>query len=160
MDVWLSVSGTYGNHFSLYSQHDEDYMIEYRILSLISSGIAILLFISLLFVPEPIFILFGIGGNESAYFIARRAAMLFLMLAVIAYFSRHAQHTDTRQSILLGLTLSMFGLAMLGTFEFVRGFAGVGIFLAVGAELFLAVSYGSIWLLNRKCLPTRFSRDE
>ncbi len=94
--------------------------------------------------------LFEIDGNESAYFISRRAAMLFLGFAVISYFSRNAQNTDTRQSILLGLALSMFGLAILGAFEFARGFAGVGIFLAVGTELFLAVSYGSIWLSSRK----------
>lgn len=125
-------------------------MIEFRVLSLITSVIAIIIFISLLFVPAPIFMLFEIDGNESAYFISRRAAMLFLGIAVISYFSRNAQNTDTRQSILLGLTLSMFGLAILGVVEFVRGFAGVGIFLAVGTELFLAVSYGSIWLSSRK----------
>jgi len=125
-------------------------MIKFRVLSLITSVIAIILFISLLFVPEPIFMLFEIDGNESAYFISRRAAMLFLGFAVISYFSRNAQNTNTRQSILLGLTLSMFGLAILGTFEFVRGFAGIGIFLAIGTEVFLAVSYGSIWLSSRK----------
>jgi len=125
-------------------------MIEYRVLNLITSVISIILFISLLFFPEPIFMLFEIYGNESAYFISRRAAMLFLGFAVIFYFSRNAKNTDTRQSILLGLTLSMFGLAILGVFEFMRGFAGVGIFLAVGTELFLAVSYGSIWLSSRK----------
>ena len=94
--------------------------------------------------------LFDVKGNESAYFISRRTAMFFLGYAVISYYSRNAQPSVNRQSISLGIALSMFGLAVLGLFEFIRGFVGGGIFLAIGAELFLAISYLSIWFSDRK----------
>lgn len=127
-------------------------MMSFKVLNTITACISLILFVVLLCSPELIFWLFGVEGNESAYFIARRAAMLFLGFAVIAYFSRHAKHSEERQVIILGFTCLMFGLSALGTFEFVRGFVGVGIFLAISAELPLAMLYGSLWLSSRKKL--------
>jgi len=44
----------------------------------------------------------------------------------------------------------MLGFAILGIFEFLRGFAGAGIFLAVSAELFFSVCYFSVWRFDGK----------
>jgi hypothetical protein len=44
----------------------------------------------------------------------------------------------------------MLGLTILGILEFLRGYAGGGIFMAVSTELFLAASYFSIWLSGKK----------
>jgi hypothetical protein len=44
----------------------------------------------------------------------------------------------------------MGGLALMGTIEFICGFAGGGIIVAAAGELFLAVSYCYIWLSDRK----------
>jgi hypothetical protein len=125
-------------------------MVDFRTLNIISSGISIALFFFLLIYPEPIFYLFNVAGSDSAYFISRRAAMLFLGFAVICWLSRNAQPSATRQAISLGIALSMSGLSILGIFEFIRGYAGGGIFLAASTELFLAVSYFSIWLSDKK----------
>ncbi len=127
-------------------------MINYKIVSLLSSIIFFTLFMSLLLYPESIFWLFQIEGNESAYFISRRASMLFLGYALITYFSRFAENTELRQAIILGLALAMFGLALLGLFEFLRGYVGIGIFLAISAETFLSVTYLSIWLSSKKLI--------
>lgn len=128
----------------------ERLMLSFKTLNIITLGISIILAIILLFFPKAIFLLFGIEGNESAYFICRRAAMLFVGYAVICYFSRNINHSESKQSISLGIALSMMGFAILGIFEFLRGFAGVGIFLAVIAELFLSIFYFRVWRFNGK----------
>jgi hypothetical protein len=134
-------------------------MVDFRTLNKIASGISIALFLFLLIFPEPIFYLFNVGGNDSAYFISRRAAMLFLGFGVISWLSRNAQPSATRQAISLGIALSMFGLTLLGIIEFLRGYAGGGIFLAAGTELFLAVSYFSIWLSDKRAVHNNHFLD-
>ncbi len=125
-------------------------MLNYRLISLLSSSISFALFMCLLFLPEPIFWLFQIEGSESAYFISRRASILFLGYAVISYFSRFAENSEIRQAIILGYMFLWLGLAVLGLFEFLRAYVGVGIFLAIIAETFLFISYLSIWLSSKK----------
>lgn len=100
-------------------------------------------------VPELIFLLFGAVGNETAYIVARRTSMFFMGYAIISFFSRTAQPSKSRQAISLGIALSMLGLSVLGIFEFIRGSVGVGVFIAVSLEVFLFVSYSSIWMADR-----------
>lgn len=125
-------------------------MITYKTLSLITANLSITLAIFLLLVPEPIFLIFGVAGNESAYFISRRASMLFAGYAAIAFFSRHEPPSASRQSISFGIGTSMVGFGALGLFELLRGFAGPGILLPMVVELFLALSYFSIWSRNKQ----------
>lgn len=124
-------------------------VIRFRVLSITAASISCLLFLTLLLVPQLIFMLFEIEATASASFLARRAAMLFLGYAVITYVSRNAEHSSARQAISLGLAATWVSLAVLGVFELVRGVAGFGILLAIGAELLLAFAYGSIWFVNR-----------
>ena len=125
-------------------------MLSFKTLNFITMGVSVILSIILLFFPKVIFLLFGIDGNESADFISRRASMFFIGYAIICYFSRNSKPSESRQSISLGIAFSMLGFAILGTFEFLRGFAGAGIFLAVSAELFLSVCYFSVWHFDGK----------
>jgi uncharacterized membrane protein len=121
-------------------------MIEFRKLSTITAIITFGLFLVLLFFPEIIFILFQIPDNNSAFFISRRAAMLFLGIAVFSWLGRNALHSELRQAICVGLSISMLALAGLGLFELIRGFSGIGIGLAIATEFFIGVSYFRIWL--------------
>lgn len=120
-------------------------MPSYKTLNLITTGISVVLSTLLLFLPEAVFLLFGVHGNEAAYFISRRASMFFIGYAIICYFSRDANPSQSRRSISAGVGVSMLGFAILGGFEFLRGFAGPGIFLAVSAEVFLAFGYFLVW---------------
>jgi hypothetical protein len=124
-------------------------MITYKTLSTVMAILASALFLFLLFAPEIIFTLFQAEGNESAFFISRRAAMLFLCIAVFSWFGRNSVHSDLRQGICLGMSISMLALAVLGVVEFTRGIVGVGIFLAVITEVALAIGYFQIWKRNR-----------
>ncbi|HEX8964401.1 MAG TPA: hypothetical protein VF801_15465 [Rhodocyclaceae bacterium] len=111
-------------------------------------SIALALF--LLLAPEPIFLIFGVVGNESAYFISRRASMFFVGYAAIAFLSRHEPPSASRQSISFGIGTSMAGLGALGLSELLRGFAGPGILLPMVVELLLAFSYFSIWSRDKR----------
>ncbi|MCF6322646.1 MAG: hypothetical protein L3J32_12900 [Rhizobiaceae bacterium] len=124
-------------------------MTGFQKVSLAATLVYILLFLFLLFTPEFIFWIFQIEGSETADFIARRAAMLFLGLAIIAYFGRHSPNSIMRQAVSLGMGVSMVALAVLGAFEFFRGFSGPGIWFAILAETGFAIAYLSIWYTNR-----------
>ncbi len=106
---------------------------------------ALTLCLLLFFAPEMIFTLFQVQGNESAFFISRRAGMLFLGIAIFSWLGRNASNSDSRQAICVGMSISMLALAILGVFEFTRNFVGIGIFLAIITELALAIAYFHIW---------------
>ncbi|MBB1344114.1 hypothetical protein H5158_21170 [Pseudoalteromonas sp. SR45-6] len=72
--------------------------------------------------------------------------MLFLGISVFSWFGRNAEHSESRQAICLSLSVSMFALAFLGSVEYLRGFAGIGILLAVITEASIALLYYKIWL--------------
>ena len=57
--------------------------------------------------------------------------MLFFGISVFTWVARNTEHSESRQAICIGLSVSMFALALLGTIEFLRGYAGIGISLAV-----------------------------
>lgn len=124
-------------------------MVKFSTLSILASIISFLLFLTLFLVPQLIFMLFEIEGNASAYFLSRRAAMLFLGYAIMTFVARNAEHSIARQAISLGFGSAMLSLMILGVFELVRGFVGFGILFAMGAELLLATAYFSIWFSNR-----------
>jgi hypothetical protein len=125
-------------------------MIAYRTLSVITASLCLTLAIFLLLVPELIFLIFGVVGNESAYFISRRASMFFVGYTAIAFLSRKEPPSTSRQSISFGIGTSMLGFVALGLFELLRGFAGPGILLPMIAELSLALSYFSIWSRDKR----------
>ena len=121
----------------------------FKILSIVTALISFTLFANLLFYPELIFSLFEIPENESAFFISRRAAMLFLGVGVLSWLIRNAIHSVARQAICAGLTVMMFSLALLGSIEYFRGYAGLGVGLAVLTELLLGLAYFKIWFTNK-----------
>jgi hypothetical protein len=125
-------------------------MIAYKTLSVMAASLCIVLAIFLLLIPEPIFLIFGVAGNESAYFISRRASMFFVGYAAIAFLSRHEPPSASRQSISFGIGTSMAGFGALGLFELVRGFAGPGILLPMVVEFYLALSYFTIWSRDKR----------
>ncbi len=124
-------------------------MLNFKNVSLATVALTSVLFGLLLLVPDFIFFIFGIEGGEAARLLSRRAAMLFLGLAILSYFGRNAEHSIMRQAVCLGMAASMFGLALTGTYEFVRGYAGGGILLAVVAEIGFGAAYVRIWMKNR-----------
>lgn len=103
------------------------------------------LFGCLLLYPNLIYLIFALDPHPLGDFLARRAATLFAGIAVISYFARSAAPSPTRTAICLGIATAMFGLAATGLFEFLRGYVGLGIWLAVLTE----ITFGILFLRHR-----------
>jgi hypothetical protein len=95
----------------------------------------------LLFVPGLIFWLFSMAHDVGGVLIARRAAMLFAGLGFLAWSARNLAPSAASKAIFQAFSIAMGGLAMLGVYEFLRGNVGVGIGLAVVAEVFFATMF-------------------
>ena len=124
-------------------------MLPFKTLSQLTAFIASALFVVLLAVPELLFFIFAVDGNAEAYFFGRRAAMLFLGFAVLAWAGRNAALSQSRQAVCLAISVSMLAMAGLGVAEYLRGFAGAGIALAVLTEGLLAYLHFSSWWAGR-----------
>ena len=124
-------------------------MLDYKTVSLVMALITICLCLLLMIIPEFIFWLFGIEGGHSAAFIARRAGILFLGLSAMSYLGRKAAPSELRQAISLGMVILLASMAVLGLWEWGRGYAGHGILLAVATEACLAIAYGAVWRAGR-----------
>ena len=101
-------------------------MISYQHISIATAFLCLGLFFTLLLFPDLIYWLFQVEESESSSFMLRRAAMLFLGLAVITWLSRFEGQSTARQAICLGLSVTMLALAILGSAEYLRGAAGPG----------------------------------
>ena len=121
----------------------------YRFLSLALGAVATALFVALLFLPDVLLGIFAVDGTASAVFVARRTAMLFVGYAVLGFSLAPVTDHAVQRITSAAYALAMLGLAILGIYEFGRGFAGPGIFLAIITELFFAISFGRLWLTLR-----------
>jgi uncharacterized membrane protein len=119
--------------------------MSYDVLNKLAFAITAALCGVLLFVPGLIYWLFGIEGGASADFIARRAAMMFAGLSVLALVTADTESEELRQAVSLSFAVMMSGLAILGLAELFRGAAGIGILLAVIVEVFFAFYYVRFW---------------
>jgi hypothetical protein len=122
----------------------------YQIVSNLTAALYFYLFVMLLFFPGSFLNDIGIKTTESAEFLARRAAMLMLGFAVLVFFGRKMYHSSARQVTALAISVNMAGFALMGLFEFGRGFVNAGILTAVTIESILAVSYFLFWLAARR----------
>jgi hypothetical protein len=124
-------------------------MFEYKNLSIGFAVLCGVLSFLLFLFPDFILWLFAVDTSEGARFISRRAGILFLGLGVISYASRNADHSVARQAICLGVAVCMILMAILGLFEFVRGFSGIGSFAPIVIEVFFAFGFFQVWRKNR-----------
>ncbi len=122
----------------------------YQVVSYLTSALYFYLFVMLLFFPASFLNDIGIKSTESAEFLARRAAMLMLGFAVLAFFGKKMYHSPARQVMALAISVNMAGFALMGLFEFWRGFANTGILTAVTIESILAASYFLFWLTAKR----------
>lgn len=82
--------------------------------------------LTLALVPSLIYVLFALEQGESIDVIARRAAVMFLGLAVLALLGRGVTDPLAQRAIAAGFSILLIGLAILGTVEFARGAVGAG----------------------------------
>jgi hypothetical protein len=114
--------------------------MSFKTVSLAASALCCTLFLCLLLTPGLIYWLFGVESHATADLLAKRAAMLFLGLAVLSFLGRNAPHSSLRQAVSVAMATTMAGLILAGIYEFFMGTAGIGIWLAIcGEALFLCL---------------------
>lgn len=113
----------------------------YRTICLVTCTICASLTLVLLLFPGLIYFVFNLSADPLGDFLAKRAAMLFLALAVICYLTRNTEPSETRHTIALGIAGGMIGLALTGAYEFFRGYVGIGIWLAIVTEVAVAAGF-------------------
>ncbi|NRA62076.1 MAG: hypothetical protein HRU25_14485 [Psychrobium sp.] len=73
-----------------------------------------------------------------------------LGISVLLFFARNVPHSPARQAIVLSISVTMFGLVIAGSYEFLRGYVNSAIFGPIVTESILAASFFYIWLSNQK----------
>ena len=121
----------------------------FKILAIFTSLLCFYIFYLLFSSPDKFLFDIGLTGNEAAYFVARRAAMLFLALSALMFGVMNLENGLARQAILLSLVVMMSSLALLGSYEFLRGFVNEGLMPAIIIESVLALAFLTLWLVNR-----------
>ena len=113
----------------------------FKTISTAATALCAVLAAVLLIAPNLIYSVFEIPAHESADFLARRAAMLFLGIAVMCSTFRLVEDPAAIRAFSAGMVIIMAGLAGVGLFEFARGFAGPGIFLAIVTEILFVLGF-------------------
>jgi len=122
----------------------------YKILTSFTAILCCYLFFLLCLFPQSFLSDLGIEASEAAYFISRRAGMLMLGISVLLFFARNVPHSQARQAIALSISVTMFGLIIAGSYEFLRGYVNSAIFGPIVIESILAASFFYIWFSNHK----------
>jgi len=113
----------------------------FKIMCWVTAVVAVALFVTLLIAPNLIYWLFGLDPHPLGDFMGRRAAMLFAGIGALALMAAPSGAPETRNTVGLAVCVMMFGLAVLGVFELLMGGVGVGILLAVAAEVAICVGF-------------------
>lgn len=125
---------------------------KFKIMSLLTSALYFYLFILLLLFPESICMDFGIVGDESLYFLARRTSMLMLGFSVLLFLLRNMPPSAVRQAVSFSVSLNMAGFVLLGFFELIRGFLKSSILSVIFIEVLVAAIYFSFLVSDRRYL--------
>lgn len=116
-------------------------MLRFSTLCAVSAGFSFGTSAVLLVAPAIIYFLFDIDESQSVDVMSRRAAVLFLAVAVILWRQRGIEHRETRAGLALGMFVFMAAFVILGLVEFARGAVGPGILLAVAAEFIFGAAF-------------------
>lgn len=122
----------------------------YKIVSIATSVLFIYLTIQLIFMSDSFVSDMGLQPSGTASVLARRTAMFMLGISILMFVSRNLTHSKARQIICMATGATLFGLAFMGSYEFIRGTVNTSIFIAISLETALWISFGIILLRNRK----------
>lgn len=106
----------------------------YRGLLIVTSLFWLGLFAVLIAAPDAYVRTFGLPPDAGAEFVGRRAAPVFLGLAVMCWSLRGLEAGPARRGFCLGMAVLWAGIAVTGLWDFWSGEAGAGILVAAFVE--------------------------
>jgi len=118
----------------------------FRFMAIASAIIAAVLTLVYGLMPGQVYAIFSIDdGGPAAEFISRRAAVLFLGYAVLLWALRNAPPSAERRAVCLAAAVMTGVLALLGTAEVLRGFAGPLTWSVIVLEFALMAGFARLW---------------
>ena len=122
----------------------------YTLLCIGTSILFAYLFILLFFMSDTFITDIGLEPSLASLVLARRAAMFMLGISVLTLASRNLLPSKERQIICLTISIILFGLSCMGTYEFIQGNINASIIPPIVIETILWLSFGGVALLNKK----------
>ncbi len=122
----------------------------YKIICIFTSVLFVYLFTQLMFFSNSFVIGLGLEPSTVATVLARRASIFMLGISVLMFFARNLQNSKPRQIICLSTGITMFGLACMGSYEYISGNLNTSIFTAIAIESGTAISFAFILFKDRK----------
>jgi hypothetical protein len=92
----------------------------YTIATIGTSLLFLFLFIQLFFTPDAFIEDLGLQTSVPIPILGRRTAMFMLGFSVLLFGARKISHCEARQWICLSTGITMFGLAILSSYEMIR----------------------------------------
>jgi hypothetical protein len=121
----------------------------FKIVSIATAVLFVYLFTQLFFISDSFVRGLGLEPSVASLVLSRRASIFMLGIAILLFASRNLPPSKTRQIICFSIGLTLFGLACMGSYEFVKGNVNSSIMIAITTETILWVSYGIIILKDR-----------
>lgn len=113
----------------------------FPVLCMAVAAICVVLCAVFLISPAAYAALYGVAGDPGMLFVGRRAAPLFLGLAVLFWALRHAGPGPVQDAVTLAAVLIFGGIALTGVWTWWGGTGGVAILVAAGVEASIAVAF-------------------
>jgi hypothetical protein len=121
----------------------------FKIVSIATSLLFIYLFSQLFFMSDSFVSNLGLDPSIASLVLARRASMFMLGIAILMFASRNLPPSVARRNICLSTGITLFGLACMGSYEFIKGNVNSSIIIAITIETILWISYGIIIIKDR-----------
>lgn len=118
--------------------------MRFRTLNPMAAIVLFALGTALSFLPGMLYALFGLELNPLGGFVSRRTALFMFGLGVLLVLTAQTRDHATIRAVSVAMVITMGGLAILGLGEFLRGYAGPGIFVAILTETVFAIGYARI----------------
>jgi len=122
----------------------------YKVLCGFTGVLFIHLFYTLFFNSSTLMHDIGLQSSESTTILSRRTAMFMLGIAVLMLGAARLPHSQARQLICLATGITMLGLSIMGSYELSKGTVSSGILTSIVVETILWLSFGFIYLKNRR----------
>jgi hypothetical protein len=106
-----------------------------------TSVLFVFLALRLLLTPVAFAASMGLEPSVATSVLLRRAAMFMVGLAVLTFYARSLQDLQARRCICLSASVTLLGLACMGTYERLMGTVNASIFIAIGIESVLGLAF-------------------
>ena len=103
--------------------------------------LCVVLFAVFLIAPGTYVSLYGVTADTGAVFLGRRAAPLFLGLAVFFWIMRHVGPGPLQDATAFAAALTFAGIAATGVWAYLIGTASFAILVAAGLETAIALAF-------------------